>query len=54
MGNDPFIRSHFASLYDALLEQNLQRLIEPYTRVEIAHVAQLIQLSTPEVEKKYV
>jgi 26S proteasome regulatory subunit N6 len=53
LGMDAFIRSHFNALYDTLMEQNLLRIIEPYTRVEIAHVAKLIQLPTAQVEKKY-
>lgn len=54
LGNDPIIRSHLASLYDALLEQNLLRIIEPFSRVEIAHVAELVKLPRVDVERKYV
>ena len=42
--NDPIVRAHLDSLYDNLLEQNLCRIIEPFSRVQVEHVAQLIKL----------
>ena len=54
LSNDPIIRSHLAALYDTLLEQNLLRVIEPFSRVEIQHVADLVKLPTSQVETKYV
>ncbi|KMZ75348.1 26S proteasome non-ATPase regulatory subunit [Zostera marina] len=50
--DDPIIHRHLSSLYDTLLEQNLCRLIEPYSRVEITYIAELIELGTNDVEKK--
>ncbi|CAG8466071.1 3652_t:CDS:10 [Dentiscutata erythropus] len=50
--NDPIIRSHLAALYDTLLEQNLVRIIEPFSRVEISHVAEIVKLPTSHVETK--
>ncbi|CAG8621676.1 5586_t:CDS:10, partial [Racocetra fulgida] len=50
--NDPIIRSHLAALYDTLLEQNLVRIIEPFSRVEISHVAEMVKLPTVHVETK--
>jgi len=52
LNNDPIIHSHLAELYATLLEQNLQRIIEPFSVVEITHVASLIKLPVGDVERK--
>eukprot|EP01105_Mastigella_eilhardi_P005459 TRINITY_DN17161_c0_g1_i1.p1 TRINITY_DN17161_c0_g1~~TRINITY_DN17161_c0_g1_i1.p1 ORF type:complete len:394 (-),score=154.65 TRINITY_DN17161_c0_g1_i1:67-1218(-) len=49
---DPMVRTHLDELYNRLLEQNLCRLIEPFSCVEIEHVASLIDLPLPLVEKR--
>ncbi|WFC99364.1 26S proteasome regulatory subunit rpn6 [Malassezia yamatoensis] len=52
LSNDPIVRSHLSALYDTLLEQNLLRVIEPYSRIELAQIAQLVQQPVREVEQK--
>ncbi|KAI9663322.1 MAG: 26S proteasome regulatory subunit rpn6 [Alyxoria varia] len=52
LGSDTFIRGHLRKLYDAMLEQNLIKVIEPFSRVEIAHVAKMVGLDVAAVERK--
>ncbi len=52
MGQDPIVQSHFASLYDNLLEKNLLRIVNPYSQIQISHIASLINLSIHDVELK--
>ncbi len=49
---DPIVRAHLDSLYDTMLEQNLCRIIEPYSRVQVSFIANSIKLSDQLVEKK--
>ncbi|XP_055931226.1 26S proteasome non-ATPase regulatory subunit 11-like [Argiope bruennichi] len=49
---DPIIRAHLDALYDTMLEKNLCRIIEPYSKVQLKHVAGVIELPLPTVEKK--
>jgi 26S proteasome regulatory subunit N6 len=41
-------------LYDTLLEQNLVRVIEPYSSVELSWIAQEVGQSLQVVEEKWV
>lgn len=50
--NDMIVKSHLNTLYHIMLEQNLCRIIEPYSRVQVDHIAKLIQIPVIQVEKK--
>lgn len=52
LSGDPIVHAHLNSLYETLMEQNLLRLTEPFSRVEIKHVAKLINLNLHKVESK--
>lgn len=54
LSSDQTIRSHLAALYDTLLEQNLLRIIEPYSTVQVSYVAETVGQGTPQVEAKCV
>lgn len=49
---DPIMARHLLQLEDTLFEQNLCRIIEPFSCIEISHVAELINLGVDKVEKK--
>lgn len=49
---DTFINAHLQDLYGKLLEENLCRIIEPYSKVEIEQVAKVIELPLNTVHKK--
>jgi len=50
--DDLLIKHHLGILNEQLLESNLIRIIEPYMCVEISHIAKLIEMPLPVVEKK--
>jgi 26S proteasome regulatory subunit N6 len=50
---DHVINRHLKQLYQKLLEDNLIRLVKPYSQVELSHIAELIELDNEIVEKKY-
>lgn len=49
---DQLIKSHVTTLYTLLLEDNIKKIIEPYSRVEIDRVARLIGLPYDKVLSK--
>lgn len=49
---DPIVNRHLNDLFKALLEQNLIRVIMPYSKVEINHLAKLISLDPTTVERE--
>jgi 26S proteasome regulatory subunit N6 len=50
--DDTLISHHISELYENLLEQHLLRIIEPFSRVQISHIAKLIGLDKSRIEKK--
>jgi len=52
LADDTIVFAHLDVLKSNLLEQNLIRLVEPFSRVQISHVATLINLPREFVENK--
>merc|ERR1712106_809430 len=50
--DDKVVSNHLDTLYSNMLEQNLCRIIEPYSKVQVDYVANKIELPKSEVEKK--
>jgi len=49
---DPVIKRHFFYLYNTLLEDNLKKIIEPYSEVQIDFVASSIGLPMERILQK--
>ena len=49
---DAIVKRHLDDLFKALLEQNLLRIIKPYSKVQVAHLATLIALDAATVERE--
>ena len=49
---DDLIARRIDILYNSMLESNLVKIIAPFSRIEISHIAHLIKLPGAEVEKK--
>ena len=52
LADDALIKNHLGKLYEQLLESNLIKIIQPFSCVEIAHVAKLIKLPLLQIELK--
>jgi 26S proteasome regulatory subunit N6 len=52
ISKDSELMFHIKGLNERLVEQNLQRIVEPYSRVEIEHVAKLVRLPVERVQSK--
>eukprot|EP00927_Polykrikos_kofoidii_P034310 TRINITY_DN2912_c0_g1_i3.p1 TRINITY_DN2912_c0_g1~~TRINITY_DN2912_c0_g1_i3.p1 ORF type:complete len:451 (-),score=134.54 TRINITY_DN2912_c0_g1_i3:87-1379(-) len=52
LGDDHIVSFHLTDLCDTLLEQNILRILEPFSRVEIAHVAELLELPLERAQSK--
>lgn len=49
---DSLIQTHLNHFYDSLLEKNLVKIIEPYSRVEFSHLASILSLPVNTIESK--
>jgi len=52
LAQDPIVQGHLMDLNETLLEQNILRILEPFSRVEITHVAELIELPLQRTQGK--
>ena len=52
LNQDLLIKHHLDTLREQLLESNLIRIIEPYSCVEISHVATLMEMDVHSIERK--
>ena len=49
---DMIVKAHLNTLYNNMLEQNLCRIIEPYSKVQVSYISETIGLSQDIVERK--
>lgn len=49
---DEIMKTHLTALYESLLEQHLLKIIEPFSRVQISHIAKLMGLAKARIEQK--
>ncbi|OAF69545.1 26S proteasome regulatory subunit RPN6 [Intoshia linei] len=51
LDQDVVIKTHLKVLYTHMMEQNLIKLVEPFSFVQISHIAGLINLPTKDIER---
>jgi len=49
---DSVIKRHFTYLYNSLLEDNLKKILEPYSEVQIDYIAKSIGLPMEKILQK--
>ena len=49
---DQIVQSHVQDLYENLLELNLLKVIRPYSKVELSHIAKSVNLQIPMIQSK--
>eukprot|EP01084_Bolivina_argentea_P187910 323592_1 len=52
LAGDPVVEGHLKDLHDMLFEAHIERLISPYSRVEVGHIASKLVLPTEDIEAK--
>lgn len=49
---DPIISRHTNRLYQTLLEQNILKVLKPFSRIEVNHIARLMKLPIDQIQSK--
>ncbi|OII77638.1 PCI domain-containing protein [Cryptosporidium andersoni] len=52
LSEDLIIKKHIDELYESLLEQNIQRILEAYSQIEISQLAQFLELPIDRIHNK--
>merc|ERR1711924_574754 len=52
LADDKIVEYHLSDLNETLLEQNILRILEPFAKVEVSHVAELIELPLVRTQAK--
>mgnify|MGYP003689916309 CR=1 FL=1 len=52
INGDEVIKNHTKLLYDKLLEKNLFKILESYTRVDVKYIAKKLSLEQSSIERK--